>query len=541
MQLLLPPLKYNARRSSLRHRLLEPLLLQALLAVTYANGALPIAACAAAGVLLAPGIRNSPKLLPSGAIARAAFYAYCALALGYAFFPNYSDHAEPAITGLGTALLEGRPLYPGLGEYSFHGVLYGPLSAEIQAAAIYLGTVLAGLPVMLSSKLAGVLLFLAACAVFFRLAPGWTFGRTYFALFLLPFQTLAFWTRSEPALLLLVAVSFWAINACPPRRALLVLGICAGLASGLKIHGCLYIAPAIVTLLARGNMPRHAVMAGTAAAAAAFLLLFAPDSASLAAFLDYLLMARGHGFSIELFVLNLAFLAALWSPLIVALPAGGWRALPRAPFLALGTLQLLAAIIGSKQGGSVVHLLPFIPANALMFASFLEAAEKSTPAAGRRLAWNLVWIAMLLPGLASCVMVTWGMAKHWRTFHQAGQELAQIQARYPGVVMGLAGNRTYAFTFLRPLLERKGNPQIEYSWYMDLQLVGVRDTPLQDAFESCRIRHLAVPRGEPPFSMATYYRLDTPLFSDALHEAFRRRYAGVDSGNWYDVYECRRG
>src|SRR5258706_11379258 len=181
---------------------IEPLLLKSLQALKYANGAYLIAVCAAAGILLASRSGKSPARLPIDVISPAAFYLFCGVALAYAFYPNFSDHAEPAMTSLGIVMLKGKPLYPGLDEYSFHGLLYGPLLAEIQAAAIFLGTAIAGLPVLLASKLAGVLAFFLASGVFFKLAPGWGFARAYYTLFLLPFGILAFWNRCEPVFLL---------------------------------------------------------------------------------------------------------------------------------------------------------------------------------------------------------------------------------------------------------------------------------------------------------------------------------------------------
>ena len=497
----------------------------------YANGAFLIVACAALGVLFSSRIRKFPPYLPINLISPAAFYLFCGLALAYALYPNFIDHAEPAMATLGIILLKGRPLYPGLDEYSFHGLLYGPLLFEIQAGAIFLGSTLAGLPVILSSKLAGLLAFLAASGIFFKLARGWKFGRTYYTLLLLPFGILAFWNRCEPLFLLLVACSFWAIESGSRPRALLVLGLCAGLASGLKLHGFLYVAPAIVIFWSRGKFTLGAVLILIGAAAGSFLLLFFPGQVSLFSFIDYLVFATRHGLSWHVFLLNLIFVCALWSPLIVAFAANGrWQELRRPSLLALGALQVVVAIVGSKPGAGIHHLLPFIPVNALIFARYLDADEEP--------AMQWVWIAMLLPGLAACAVLASGLARDWRPYAQARQELERIQAQYPDVVMGLAGGNTYSRAFLRPLLEMNGATQVEYSTYMDLQLAGVADTPLRQAFESCLIKHLAMPKGEPAFSLRTYYPPAPPLFSDGLRETFGRRFVKVENGRWYDTYGC---
>jgi hypothetical protein len=493
-------------------------------ALKYLNGAYLIVACAAAGVLAGARLPHVRTLSP------AAFVVLAGLGLAYVFYPNFLDHAEPAMATLGMVLLQGRPLYPALDVPSFHGLLYGPLVAESQAAAIYLGATLAGLPVMLVSKLMGFATFLLACALFFRIAPGWGFARTYYVLFLLPFGLYTFWNRCEPPLLLLVVLGFWAAGACSPRRALLIIGICAGLASGLKVHACLYLAPAAFLVLVREKPLWQGLLVLAGAAASSFLLLFLPAHVSLAAFLEYLRLAGEHGLSAEQLFKNLIFLCALWAPLLV-LPERG-RLLRERPMLGLLGLQLLVTVIASKPGAGIHHLLPFIPANALLFAPRAEAS----PGKGGT---GLVWLAALVPGVAAALQLGMNMAREWRTYESVAAELATIRARHPGVVMGVGGKPTYAYTFMRPLLEHQGAPQIEYSSYMDLRLVGVPDTSLQLGFETCRIRHLAVPKGEPPFSLVTYYSETEPLFSDELRTTFARRYEKIAAGRWFDTYECR--
>jgi hypothetical protein len=501
----------------------------------YANGALLIVLCAAAGILLSPRIKKFPVILPVNIIAPAAFYLYCGLALAYVLYPNFSDHAEPAMATLGIILLQGRPLYPGLDDYSFHGLLYGPLIAEIQAGALFLGSAIGDLSVTLSSKLAGVLAFLLASGLFFRTARGWDFGRTYYTLYLLPFGILGFWNRSEPLFLLLVTFCFWIVETCGRRPALLALGICAGLASGLKLHGFLYIAPAAVLLMTREEFNLDVVLLPAVAAAAAFFLLYSPANVSLYSFFAYLLFGAEHGLSWQLFAQNLAFICALWTPLIVALAAvGRWRVLREPELLALAALQIAAAVVGAKPGAGIHHLLPFIPANALAFA------RHTGKDAARVAAVPLVWLAVLAPGAAVAGDLAYRMGRDWRTYERAREELLRIRDRHPDLVMGVGGGNYYPYTFLRPLLADGGPPQIEYSSYMDLKFVGVPDTPLVRAFESCEIRYLAMPKREPPFSLASYYVSGVPMFSDTLRDTFAHRFAKITQGTWYDTYECRR-
>ena len=508
----------------------DALLRDTLAVLKYANGAYVILACALAGGLFLRRSKPWPVPAAAGIVGPVLLLAFCALALAYALYPNFFDHAEPAIPGMGLALLEGRPLYPDLREYTFHGTLYGPLAAETQAVAIALGTRLAGLPVMLSSKLTGIAAFLLATAIFFRMARSWGFARIYYLAFLLPFGTWAFWNRYEPDLLLSATAGIWAATALPRRQALLCIGVCAGIASAGKLHGCLYLAPPVVALMFRHGHLLEALLIPAAAAAAAFLLLFLPEGISLTGFIEYLLRGTQEGLSGKLFLLNVAYLFALWSPLAVV----RWRALLEPELLALAAVQLVVTVIAAKPGAGAHHLLPFIPANALLFAARIGPLDARSPALA------LLWLAALLPGIASLADNALRMARDWRAYDLASRELLQMQAAYPGLVMGVGGGNFYPYAFLRPLLGLRGPPQVEYSSYMGLQYIGIPDTPLRQAFDSCRIARLAVPRREPPFSLRNYFEPHDPLFSDELRATFARRYTKIAQGTWFDTYECRR-
>lgn len=491
------------------------------------NGAYAIVACAAAAVLWAPRAPSpaaGARVL--AALTIAALAALCALACAYALHPNFIDHAEPAMTGLGIALIEGRALYPPVDAYTFHGLLYGPLVAEAQAAALRLGEAI-GLPVVIASKLPGVAAFVLASGVFFRLAAGWGFARAYYALFLAPFGLWVFWNRCEPIFLLLVAVGL-AASTHPRGRAFVAIGICAGLASGLKLHGALYLVPALLPAM-RGGAWARALPISAASGLAAFAALFIPPQVSAAGFLEYLGLAATHGLSGELLARNLLFLAALWSPLALFGPAAmrDWE------IRALLAVELAACVIGAKPGAGIQHLLPFIPSNALMFARYAGAARPNAAAL-------LVWAAVLAPGAAAVAWTANSMAKDWRAYGEAAHELARLRETHPGLVMGIAGSRTYRQTFLRPVLGWRGPAQVEYSSFMDYRLVGLGDTPLVRALDTCAIASFAVPAREPPFTAASYYAPGTPMFSDEVRRAFARRYAKVASGRWFDAYGCRR-
>ena len=75
--------------------------------------------------------------------------------LVYLLYPNYLDHVESTITSLGLVLERGEELYPFPDQYPYHGLLYGPLLATIQATLIPIG-----MPILVASKIPGLVAFL---------------------------------------------------------------------------------------------------------------------------------------------------------------------------------------------------------------------------------------------------------------------------------------------------------------------------------------------------------------------------------------------
>lgn len=476
-------------------------------------------------------------IVPINKISASVFGLIGAVAMVYVLYPNFRDHVEPSMATLGVSLLKGEPLYPSLDDYTFHGLLYGPLLSEIQAGALFVGVSLAGLPVIISSKLAGVLAFGLASLLFTKATLKSDFARTYCLLFLIPFGIFIFWNRIEPVLLLLVSLCLWATVSCSLLVRLLIVAVSTGLAAGLKLHGFLYTLPIAFIFIEHQQITPTAILAFVVTAIISFLLLFTPENISLFSFIDYIILASKHGLSAKFLRTNLLYLLALWSPLFVALVrTRRLHELSDPRLILLGVFQIVVCVIGAKPGAGIHHLLPFIPTNAIVFARYISAPEHRVDTK-HGLNYKLIWMAALLPGLLVMMNTTLFMARDWKTYDQASRELNVLQKKYPDLVMGVAGDNTYRFSFFRATLEMNGVSQVDYSSYMDLQFAGVPDRPLIQAFGACVIKHMVIPKNERPFSMVNFYT-SLPLFSDGLRESFDRSFVKVGNGKWYDTYEC---
>ena len=75
-----------------------------------------------------------------------------------------------------------------------------------------------------------------------------------------PFGPFAYWTRAEPFLIFISALALLVAIRLRPMAAGAIIGVLAGLASGFKLHGFIYVAPMAIMTLARVNILRDRVI-----------------------------------------------------------------------------------------------------------------------------------------------------------------------------------------------------------------------------------------------------------------------------------------
>ncbi len=448
------------------------------------------------------------------------------LAIGglvYLGYPNFFDHVESTIAGLGLVLHRGEALYPSPDRYPYYGVLYGPALAESQLPLDDLH-----LPVLLSSKLPGLLAFVISALAAFRLSRT-RLSRAYL-LFLLPFGIEAFAIRAEPLLLLLVCLTLLLARIKPDRIFTLILaGLMAGVASALKLHGAMYVFAAWLAASIELTLSLPAVLLFTLSAAVAFAGCFTPVNVSFSAFVEYLRLAANHGLSLRLWLENAFYFLFLSAPIAIV-----WRNNRPSRVISVNlamilALEILVTVIAAKPGAGTHHLLPFIPVNAYILYK-LCPTERVQAASTLK----IIWFALAVWAVPVALATAYSMTKDWRHFQLAEAEVIRLQGKYPALVMGVSDKVNYKYSYLRVLL---GAGQIDYSAYMDLQLSGVTDNALAAKLRRCDIRYLLLPNGGAAFSMENYYTAK-PLFSDDIRALFDAHYIRVDQGSVYSVYSC---
>jgi hypothetical protein len=465
----------------------------------------------------------------------------------YLFSPAYLDHIEASVASNVHYLLAGLPLYPPLDSYSFSGLLYGPLLAELNS----LGYVM--FRDSFAAKLIGWLAGWTAVALLLTYSRRRARGiaslaaLTYSLCYLFSFGADITVGRAEPLLLLLAAGSLAIAVEFKGLPGLTALGLLCGTAMGLKAHAALYLAPSLY-VWASGRTAQQwrtewkpLAACFSSAVAIALLLPFLPHNVSFAGYLRYLTLATKHGLSLDLLGRNGAFLLGLWAPILLL--AGGPLHLRRASgswsgfALTLLGSECIVLVAASKLGAGIHHFIPFLAPHLLLFQ---DLYVQTAPAAlGRAaLAVAAAVAGMVTPTCQSFdSLVTFDL----RLPEQIRQrdELLEFAKRYPRGMLGVADDSSYKLANFRPWLTARGVSQTDYGAYMDLALSGVPDDPLRSALAGCEIPFVYVPKPGAPFMLNSVYRANL-LFSDALRDEFTARYLRVDTGVYFDVFACRQ-
>src|SRR6516165_2899068 len=302
---------------------------------------------------------------------------YLAMLVAYLLYPNYLDHVEATVASIAWLGMHGHALYPNWVADDIYGLVYGPVLYLLQ------GLFLSIEPAITTSKVLGVVSLLSAfCLIFIiikqRVANNLTsclFIASLVMLFV-PFGPFAYWTRAEPFLIFVSALALLVAIKLRPLAAGAIIGVLAGIATGFKLHGFIYLAPVAVMTLAQAKTARDRIILAVIGIVCALIFALLPfflKESSLVGYVQYLNIAAHHRFLPGMVNLNLLVGVVLFWP---AVAIWFWRkpALNPAEFWLLTGLSIsvaIAVVVGSVSGP--YHLLPFVPIY-LYVATIMAAA-----------------------------------------------------------------------------------------------------------------------------------------------------------------------
>jgi hypothetical protein len=469
----------------------------------------------------------------------------------YIAFPRLLDFGSATVLSISWLVAHGGSAYP---DWSAGGapytLPYGPWLFWIFGAA---ERVWAN---MIWLKIVGGVFFLAGLALawrrFVRAGKGVPviLPMLYLGLMIVPIGAQMYWTRGEPILFFCAVASLAVAEEGEGIPAAIALGLLAGLASGQKLHGALYVLPAIAFFVAGGKAwPRRFVLlAGVGVAALLPSLLPALiDPAVLTNYPRHLALMTREGLSIASLLQNLSFevLAAL--PLLLIRKAPDWRHPTRQDWfdLALLVSALLFALSASKPGSGLLHLVPLLPAIILSTLAAAKAAGANDGDAIARRARSLFATAIAalalatLPDFRTAAVGMIKLARAWPEAIRADRELEHWLTLYPQAELGEGDTDHMEDAYARPLqVWKNGRLDIDFTPWMDFRTIGVPESVAARFLDGCRVPVWILPGGA-PFSIANNFT-GAPLFSPAFRARFRQGYDKVARGDIYSVWQCTK-
>ena len=143
--------------------------------------------------------------------------------------------------------------------------------------------------------------------------------------------------------------------------------------------------------------------------------------------------------------------------------------------------------------------------------------------------------------IAAASISTWLPAVSALPSRRIIEELRTIERSNAGsLAMGYSAN--YRPTNYRPLLVFDGQPYVlDGASAMDWHWRKRPFPPaMTSAMRSCSVQAWVIPAGAVPFRLPSAYPASGDVFPDELRRAFEESYVRESSGEYFDVWRCRR-
>ena len=502
--------------------------------------------CLAAIVLKAKGrqiLTSKLVLYVATSVSVLLIAVYLATLVAYLLYPSYLDHVEATVASIAWLGMHGRALYPNWVSDDVYGLVYGPVLYLLQGLFLLID------PTITISKVLGVVSLLIAFFLIFVVIKQKIVKNPTRVLFIaslvmlfLPFGPFAYWTRAEPFLILISTLALLVAIRLHPLAAAVFIGCLAGIATGFKLHGFIYVAPLAIMILARVKIARDQIVfaiIGVTCAIIFSLLPFCLKKSSLVGYLQYLNVAAHHRFAPGAFRANILFALVLFMPSVAF---WFWRkpAINPTEFWLLAGLCIsiaIAVVIGGISGP--YHLLPFVPL-CLYAAIIMADAPAREPAASRTIA--IIFLLLLLAyGPGSFIINSRLTTDYYRNSQIEREKIIELQkylAAYPDAQIEISDDGHYSDTYYRIFSVLQGHPlRVDFAAWEDLAYVGVDEKNVIRFIKRCEVPTWILPLGA-PFTKLSWYTKH-PMLSDDFRRIFSTNYRLIEMGKTYQVWGCR--
>ena len=489
------------------------------------------------------------------AIALLVFYLWSVMS--YLAWPSFADQIEAHFAVQAQTLMAGGEIYPALNAANRGAMLYGPTGYLTN-----IPTMLLVADPVLGAKLSGALLALGTLALLaWRLrvlgGPGAAvWGVAFYLLVAISFANYSYWNRSDSLLLFGCTLAFAAALFSRPGVGVMLAGLGAGLAAGGKITAAVYFLPVAWIILRRWGWRWFALWVALAAVWTLLpFVLF--EGISLPNYLDWLTAMAGHDLLASLAGKTIRKAALIIVPALLVLLATGRGAGERAllrdtsvqALILLGAALVLSVPPASKEGSGPHHILPLVPATALMAAwVWGRLGRDNKIPLSRRRALAIALLATAWFGLAASKSIKSqlnfrGYIARQDHVVEARRDLEEIRSRHADrtLAMGYAGgfwlDPEYQHTYLRPLLDT-GENFLDAPALIDAQAAGISlPEATRRKMRSQPYDFFVIPRGGRPFSVVNRYSgsRGKSIFED-LGTVFLENYRLTESTDYFDIW-----
>ncbi|OHC76395.1 MAG: hypothetical protein A3G18_03695 [Rhodospirillales bacterium RIFCSPLOWO2_12_FULL_58_28] len=476
----------------------------------------------------------------------AAYFVYVLFLYGN--LEGYVDHIEPSIAISAWRFMKGHALFQDTHEWPKVGG-YGPLLYIFHSVVFKI----AGGSIPLS-KLAGSIAAAGSILFFYFYARG-RFGafKAYagvlmFIAVLMIYAPYSFWNRSDPFIVFFVTLAVFAKDLPIERwgrwTPYVVVGLCIGLATNLKIHSFIYFIPIVLDLCGWREVYKMVIIG--LISIIVFLLPFIHPGISLTIYLHKFfgaLAAKG-GIDSNMLATSFRFSLYFLSPvlLLAGLVARGKNFVDGKDALYFAALVVTVAISiypASIPGTGPHHFLPLL---AITIDSMLRFAKKFDDAPRLQMGIlaliPILFLVISLPVQRRLIRNIDRIAqeKTAKEIHEAAEKFKD-----EAIEIGYGESlENYRFSYFKPILLFAGNPiTVSAKDVMEYNAAGFDYTDRFVAeLEACKTRNWLIPKGEAPFRLQSYYGVHG-LFGRAA-DVFTERYEKTDALSYYDLWSCKK-
>ena len=476
-------------------------------------------------------------------------------------FPGYIDPVEPMVVAASYFAFHGHPVYDMV-------MTYGPYCFLVYGLAIkLLGASITTIKLVVA---AGNVAFATILLLLFRKVLRWRPALLAMTLVLAAcLMKLSYLVQARGDLFIYIAAALGLLSALTVRRSLAMVFMIMALtlACGIKITAFLYLLYPMALLLRRQGVIVLSACCGIALLLSA--IPFAMHTFSLRDYLHWLVSFSTHPRSRREFVGNIVTTCLIASPCVVAfyrlsirdhVDAARYVRNNWFPLLSLLLGVLITDLVASKIGAGRHHLLPFIPAVALLTIQLSQREHGLNNSERRSSFWPVY-----LYGCIGLILFVTALSElsdvRSLTISETPQALA-MQEDIRRIVKTFAGQSVelgdgvgefnletlYSPMYSAPQLVFAGNPyNYDPSAEADADMINgaMRDFNEQHV-RSCETRVFLIPRGDKPFHSFSIYSGMYPdqyngrlLFSKNFEQTFLRVYEHTSSTTFYDIYTCK--